>query len=68
MTALARAGAPPSADLIPLTRNEIHHLFRTLLNAPTLPRRRLLDWSTWRRRHQARAQAAHYRRQAARYA
>ena len=67
MTAAARAGASIAAELIPLTRNEIHHLFRNLLNTPP-GLDRLLDWSKWQRRHQARAQAAHYRRQAARYA
>ena len=68
MTALARAGAPPPDELIGLTRNEIHHLFRKLLNTPGLSLDQLLEWSRWRRRHQARARAAHYRRQAARYA
>jgi hypothetical protein len=67
MTSHARAGASIAAELIPLTRNEIHHLFRNLLNTPSLSLEQLLDWSTWRRRHQARAQASHYRRQAARY-
>ena len=28
--------------------NEIHHLFRKLLNTPTLDLEQLLDWSTWR--------------------
>ncbi len=64
MTAHARTGDPPHPGLIPLTRNEIHHLFRTLLNTPSRSLDQLLAWSRWRRRHQARAQAAHYRRQA----
>ena len=68
MTAAARAGASTAAELIPLTRNEIHHLFARLLNPPTVTPEHLLNCSTWRRRHQARAQAAHYRRQAAQHA
>jgi hypothetical protein len=52
---------PPPLGLIPLTCNEIQHLFATLAAAPTGHR---LRWSMWRRRHQARARARHYRRQA----
>ena len=51
------------SDLIPLTRNEIRKLFtglRLQLPAPRLQ----LHWSRWRRRHQATAQACHYRRRA----
>ncbi|CAM5739798.1 hypothetical protein SHIRM173S_00924 [Streptomyces hirsutus] len=50
---------------VPLTCNEIQHLFLAatvrLLN--DLAHR--LGWSDWRRRHQARAQTSHYRRQTA---
>lgn len=57
---------PDGEDLIPLTRHEIRRLF-TGLN-PTSPSRvanavHRLRWSGWRRRHQARARACHYRRQ-----
>jgi hypothetical protein len=68
MTAHARTGASAHRELIGLTRNEIHHLFRTHLNTPSRSLDQLLAWSRWRRRHQARAQAAHYRRQATRHA
>lgn len=56
----------PSPDgLIPLTCNEIQRLFTTLVVRPVQDVAHRLAWSTWRRRHQARAQASHYRRQAA---
>lgn len=65
MTA-AHAATPTSDvdDLIPLTRNEIRRLF-TAATAPAQTAAHALKWSRWRRRHQARAQASHYRRQAA---
>ncbi|WP_343447794.1 IS701 family transposase [Micromonospora schwarzwaldensis] len=50
--------------LIPLTVNELRHLFHVLIIEPT---RRLCDpllWSIRRRRHQARAMNSHYARQA----
>jgi hypothetical protein len=50
--------------LIPLTCNEIQHLFATLVAAPVADPGHRLRWSVWRRRHQARARARHYRRQA----
>jgi hypothetical protein len=58
------AGAPPPG-LIPLTCNELQRL---LLRRVIEPARRHADpeaWSRWRRRHQYRARASHYRRQAA---
>jgi SRSO17 transposase len=60
----ARTAAP--AGQVPLTRNEVSHLFaaRPLQPTPTLGHR--LHWSTWRRRHQHRAQTSHYQRQASR--
>jgi SRSO17 transposase len=58
-----RHPAPP--ELIPLTCNEVQHLFAGLLAQPTGDRDHRLRWSTWRRRHQARARTCHYRRQAA---
>jgi hypothetical protein len=56
----------PSLDgLIPLTCNEIQRLFTMLVVQPVHDVAHRLRWSAWRRRHQARAQASHYRRQAA---
>jgi SRSO17 transposase len=51
-------------ELIPFTRNEIRRIF-TAATAPARTAAHALKWSIWRRRHQARAQASHYRRQAA---
>lgn len=63
------AAAPPACDqaaddqLIPLTRHEIRRLFTGLSRQLTTPAMQL-HWSRWRRRHQATAQASHYRRRA----
>jgi hypothetical protein len=55
----------PAPDaLIPLTCNEIQRLFITLAVHPVHDAAHRLGWSDWRRRHQARSQASHYRRQA----
>ncbi|WP_326726361.1 hypothetical protein OHT59_46595 [Streptomyces sp. NBC_00243] len=51
--------------LIPLTCNEIRHLFIALVIRPVLDPAHLLGWSLWRCRHQAQSGASHYRRQAA---
>jgi SRSO17 transposase len=56
--------APPG--LIPVTCNEFQHLFAALVARPVGDLGHRLRWSVWRRRHQARARACHYRRQAAR--
>lgn len=56
---------PAPHGLIPLTCNEIQCLFTTLVVRPVHDVAHRLRWSAWRRRHQARAQASHYRRQAA---
>lgn len=50
--------------LLPLTCNEIQHLFTTLVAQTSHTDTHRLHWSDWRRRHQARSQASHYRRQA----
>ncbi|MCC9312543.1 IS701 family transposase, partial [Kitasatospora sp. RB6PN24] len=69
--ALERPEQAPAADgtspdgLIPLTCNELQRLFTGLIVRPTRDATHLLRWSTWRRRHQARARRSHYRRQAA---
>jgi len=55
---------PPPSGLIPLTCNEIQHLFAALVATPIVDPRHRLGWSIWRRQHQARARACHYRRQA----
>ncbi|MFE0351461.1 hypothetical protein [Streptomyces griseoluteus] len=56
---------PASRGLIPLTCNEIQRLFTTLIVRPVHDVAHWLRWSAWRRRHQARAQASHCRRQTA---
>jgi SRSO17 transposase len=48
--------------LIPMTCNEIQHLFNTLIAIPIHTRRHCLRWSHWRRRHQHHARTCHYRR------
>jgi len=50
-------------QLIPLTRHEIRRLFTGLCPQLLQPRMQL-DWSRWRRHHQATARACHYRRRA----
>jgi SRSO17 transposase len=57
------AGPPPTGQ-IPLTRNEISHLFAVLALTPAHSPQHRLHWSTWRRRHQHRARTSHYQRQA----
>lgn len=64
-TAHERIHRPAAADLIPLTCNEIQHLFTTLITRPVHDASHRLRWSHWRRRHQARARASHFQRQAA---
>ena len=55
---------PPPPGQTPLTRNEIAALLASLIIKPPDSPRHRLNWSAWRRRHQHRAQACHYRRQA----
>jgi len=62
--AAQHARHPPPLGLIPLTCNEIQHLFATLVAAPVTYTGHRLRWSWWRRRQQARARACHYRQQA----
>ncbi|MET8982273.1 IS701 family transposase [Streptomyces sp. NPDC004539] len=65
VTAAAERHDRPTPDgLIPLTGNEIQHLFAALIS-PVHDLAHRLRWSHWRRRHQARARQCHYRRQAA---
>jgi SRSO17 transposase len=68
LAALAAEAADHSPDqkgLIPLTVNEIRHLFAKLIVHTVHSTRFYLAWSAWRRRHQARARASHYRRRQA---
>jgi hypothetical protein len=60
-----RTRQPPPSGLIPLTCNEVQHLFAALLARPAGDLGHRWRWSVWRRRHQARARTCHYRRQAA---
>lgn len=62
VTVTARS-EPAPAGLIPLTLNEIRHLYNALVLASATNFRHILWWSRWRRRHQYRAQQAHYQRQ-----
>ena len=61
-TATERDRSPATAGLIALTVNEFRRLFDALLLATDHTIDTLLAWSRWRRRHQARARACHYRR------
>ncbi|WP_330436306.1 IS701 family transposase [Streptomyces sp. NBC_00825] len=65
--AVVRAGEhvrhPGPDELIPLTCNEIQHLFNTLVVRLVHDTAHRLVWSHWRRRHQARSQTSHYHRQ-----
>jgi len=55
---------PDPAGQIPLTRNEIAHLFADLTIKHPHDDRHRIRWSNWRRRHQHRAKNCHYQRQA----
>jgi SRSO17 transposase len=59
----SRDGHTPDDQLVPLTRHEIRRLFTGLCQQQPAPAMQL-RWSRWRRRHQATAQASHYRRRA----
>ena len=64
VTARERACQTAEPELAPLTLGEIRRLLVRLLIKTAHSVTHLLWWSLWRRRHQARAQASHYRRQA----
>jgi len=49
-------------DLIPLTVPEVRRLLCRLVWTRPRAREHVLAWSTWRRRHQRRAEISHYRR------
>jgi SRSO17 transposase len=56
---------PPPPERVPVTCNEVSHLYATLVARPAADVAHRLRWSAWRRRHQARARTCHYQRQAA---
>jgi hypothetical protein len=61
------ATEPPPADeqtLIRFTRNEIRRLLTAAI-APAHSIEHVINWSTWRRQHQARAHTSHYARRTA---
>ena len=53
-------------ELLPLTVPEVRRLLGALVWAEPPPVERTLQWSIWRRRHQARARRSHYKRRLAR--
>src|SRR5918997_6212713 len=53
-------------ELIPLTVPEVRRLLVALVWSEPVPVARTLQWSFWRRRHQARARRSHYKRRLAR--
>jgi SRSO17 transposase len=57
-----RARPQPNDQLIPLTVNEIRHLFAKTVANTVHTIAHWLAWSCWRRLHQARAKTSHYRR------
>jgi SRSO17 transposase len=62
-TTIERDHTPTPEGLIDLTVNEFRRLFDAVLLDQRPSLHALLSWSTWRRRHQARARDSHYRRQ-----
>jgi SRSO17 transposase len=62
LSVLAAADHDQQEGLIPLTRNEIRRLLSQLLDRSRRALAAIATWSRWRRRHQARAMACHYRR------
>jgi hypothetical protein len=63
VTVTARA-KPIQTGLIPLSLNEIRHLYDRLALASAADIPHILHWSRWRRRLQHRAQQAHYQQNA----
>lgn len=63
LTAIAATERRRPADngLTPLTVIEIRRLFAKLITTVSRPTSFYLAWSRWRRLHQARARAGHYR-------
>lgn len=65
LAAAERAHNPAPDGLIPLTCNEIHHIFNVLITQPISDLLHRLRRSTWRRRHQYHAKTSHYQRRTA---
>jgi SRSO17 transposase len=63
LAATERTPDSATTGRISLTCNEIHHLFITLISQPAHDIAHRIRCSLWRRRHQHRAQQAHYQRQ-----
>lgn len=63
ITTVAERAKPTPTGLIPLSLNEIRHLFIRLVIEPLRSSANCLHWSRWRRRHQYRARKTHYQRQ-----
>jgi SRSO17 transposase len=61
-TAAQRRADTTQTALIALTVNEFRRLFDTLLLRPLHTVADVLAWSTWRRKHQARARTCHHRK------
>jgi SRSO17 transposase len=61
-TAAQRRRNPSPEELIPITVNELRRLFDALVIGRTATITHILDWSIWRRKHQATARKCHYRR------
>ena len=55
---------PDGRELLKLTTNEIRHLLNTLIITPVHRLIHYLNWSHWRRAHQALARRLHYQRRA----
>ena len=61
-TAAQRAVENTARGMIPLTVNEFRRLFEALMLRPLHTIATVLDWSAWRRKHQAVARRCHYAR------
>ena len=61
-TAAEHSLTPAAQGLIALTVNEVRRLFNALLTTTRSSSTQVLAWSTWRRRHQARARHHHFQR------
>jgi len=59
-TADERDRHPAPAGLVPISLNELRRLFDALVIGTTATIADVLRWSTWRRKHQARARQCHY--------
>lgn len=60
-----RGARTQAEDLIPLTVPEVRRLLAALIWHQPSTANTVLDWSRWRRRHQARARRCHYTRRGA---